>query len=168
MSRVIALTALKSCVIMSSMAINLTDTQIEALKQHYLENPSATLKDISRLSLDICGIEVDIENVKWYARSGRWGTLKSRHQMGKEGLPATVQEEAEDIKTVAYDMMMDPDTKNRSVDEMVKLISIWEKMGGYIPTGRSRKTTMQTVTEAAQMGLRKAKEFDQSRSESDE
>ena len=139
------------------MIHDLAEEHVETLKRLYLDDPSMTLKELSERSEELIGIRASLDTVKNLSSMYRWGVEKRRSQMGRVGLPEGIVDEAQDMRTIIYDLIMDPEYK-ASVQEMTALIGSWDKVRAIAPTTKSAKTSRQRQMEATRRGSRKPKE----------
>jgi len=144
------------------MIIDLTDEQIKRLEDYYVSTPGATLSTLAAEAKALIGREVDRSTLKGHSGKRRWGVMKKRFQMGKSSLPESVGEEADDLRTIVYDKIMDPDDPP-SVQELTTLIASWQKLQEVAPRTRSAKTPREQAIAAAQKATRNVVRFRKAR-----
>lgn len=136
---------------MSSMA-DLTESKKAELKDAYLTDASLTLRRLSDLSESLCGISVSVEVLKIISWTDGWGVIKKRQQLGKEGEPLDVADEADDLRRILYARMMDPDMEI-GVRDMADLVRTWDTVRAVSPRKVSGKAARQQVIDSTRAGL---------------
>lgn len=117
---------------------------VEKLRNHYVTN-DISLADLADTSASLIGQHVSVDQLKRASIKGRWNVLKVRARYGKAGLPNTSEEEADDIRAVVFDSIMDPENPP-SARDLASLIGAYmdlRKMGGLSAAGA--KTDRQKI-----------------------
>ena len=136
---------------MSSMA-NLTDDRKRKLKDKYLTDVGLTLQELSNISESICGARISLEVLKTTSWIEGWGVIKRRQQLGKEGEPLDVADEADDLRKILYARIMNPDTEIGATD-MANLVRTWDTVRAVSPRKTSGKSARQQVIDSTRAGL---------------
>ena len=136
------------------MSGNLTDEMIQILRDTYLEQGNVSLTDLSKMSRDLCGVQVSPGAIRHLSRRGKWGVIKRRRSLGKDGVPDSVEDEADDLRAMVYERITDPDS-NLSAGEFSQLIGSWDKLRAVAPQRRSGKTSRQLRIEATRRAAKK-------------
>lgn len=139
------------------MANRLTEEQKRKLKEAYLEDNYLSLKQLSDISESVCGIKVETNNLKQMSMIDGWAIEKRRQQLGKSGQPKDIADEADDLRKIVYDMIMDPEVQ-RDPAAISQLIGTWDKIRIASPRKSSGKSSRQQQIEATQAGIEKAAE----------
>ncbi|OGC94056.1 MAG: hypothetical protein A2W25_11785 [candidate division Zixibacteria bacterium RBG_16_53_22] len=85
-----------------------SDEYIDQLRIYYIEN-NITIKALALASETLFGMAIEEENLRFISKKDRWSVQKSRHLMGKEGLPIDQADELDDMKRLLYDAINDAD-----------------------------------------------------------
>ena len=120
---------------------------VEQIRNLYVDNDNLALADIASESKKLLGKEVDLETLRYHARSGRWGVLKRRKQLGRDGLPQTIGESVTDVAQVVYDTIMDPDglTSPRDLAGLVSAFITLQNKGNLDGISAKRIVDMQAI-----------------------
>lgn len=130
----------------------LTDDRKAKLKDAYLSDAGLSLKNISEQSKSICGIGVSLEVLKTISWTEGWGVIKRRQQLGKEGEPLDVADEADDLRKILYSRIMDPE-KDVSPGDMANLVRTWDTVRAVSPRKASGKSTRQQIIDSTRIGI---------------
>ena len=137
---------------------NISDDHKKILKEAYIDDPSMSLKAISNMSKEIAGVHVSEEMLKILSMREGWGVEKRRISLGKVGLPTDVSDEADDLRLMVYNMIMDPESKQKPQD-LIALIKTWEGIRAASPKARSGKTARQQQIEATKHAVELLEEY---------
>lgn len=138
------------------MAITAEKRQI--LKETYLGDPYLNLRMLSDESESICGVKVSYEALKIMSWTEGWGVEKRRSQLGKDGQPKDMADEADDLRQIIYAQAMDPEVK-QSPNDLAQLIRTWETIRAASPRRRSGKSSRQQQLEATKLAVRRVEEL---------
>jgi hypothetical protein len=131
---------------------DLTDGKKEELREAYLSNASLTLDKLAKESEGICGIKVSLEALKIISWTDGWGVIKRRQQLGKEGEPLDVADEADDLRQILYARIVNPDIEISATD-MANLVRTWEIVRAVSPRKTSGKSSRQQVIDSTRIGI---------------
>lgn len=143
---------------------SLSREQLDRLGDYYLDHDDCTLKQLAeKHAISLIGFPIAFDHARFLSSREKWGVRKRRKQMGREGLPETIQDEAADMRSILYEKIMDPET-NLTAQELSQLMNMWEKIKVNAPDKTSGKSGRQQIIESTQRGGRKAMKLIQGRS----
>lgn len=128
------------------------------LKDAYLSDPYMKLKELSEISESVCGSQVIHDTLRSMSWAEGWGIEKRRMQMGKDGMPRDMADQADDLQSIVYAQIMDPE-KTHNPSDLSRLIGIWETVRLIAPKRRSGKSSRQQIIEATRMAMEKVSEL---------
>lgn len=131
---------------------DLTEDKKERLKDAYLTDAGLSLKGLADISKSICRVAVSYEVLKMVSWTEGWGVIKRRQQLGKEGQPVDVADEADDLRKLLYGRVMDPEASLNATD-MANLIRTWDTVRAVSPRVTSGKSTRQQVIDSTRIGI---------------
>jgi len=124
-----------------------SDEYLERLRDYYVDH-DISLEDVAYLSSTEFGQPIPFENLRKIAAAGRWTTIKRRKAYGKDGLPADIVEEVEDLRQIVYDTILNPEETHAPRD-LASLISAYSNLKGISREGgSSAKTDLQAVLDS--------------------
>ena len=134
------------------MATNLSDDNKSVLRDAYISDPSMSLRQLAAVSGDVCGTEVGPEVLQSLSWTEGWGVIKRRQQLGKEGQPVDLADEADDLRKILYGKVLDPD-EDLSASDLASLIRTWDMVRVASPRKSSGRSSRQQVIEATYAGI---------------
>lgn len=102
---------------------DLSQELMDRARDFYIEN-DISLEELAGQSERLFGQAISRPALERISTQDRWPVLKTRHRYGLEGIPASQEDEAETIRRIVADMIMDADNPP-SATTLPSLVRAW-------------------------------------------